>query len=82
MEDCTLGSEIVVSTTIPGDQTTFTLTAAPESDDDPLPYAAYEFMVGATNSEGSVNSTYSEPDTATPPGGKERVSDLSIRQPI
>ncbi len=59
----------MVPTAIPGDQTTFLLAAAPESSDDPLPYVAYEFMVGVANREGSVNSTYSQPDTVTPPGG-------------
>jgi hypothetical protein len=33
--------------------------------DDPLPYSTYEFFVGAFNSMGGVNSTYSM-DITTP----------------
>ena len=57
----------MISETIPPNRTSFLFSA--NSSDDPLPYVAYEFMVGVSNSEGSVNSTYSDP-AVTPAGGK------------
>lgn len=58
--------------TLSSDTTTYSFEGSGAND--PLPYTTYEFLVGTANSEGSVNSSFSEPDTATLQSGKLTLS--------
>lgn len=74
---CIPGPLLVAADNIPADQTTYTLVGS--GSNDPLPYTSYEFIVGAANREGSVNSSFSEPDTITPPSGKIKIIKIYYR---
>lgn len=73
---CTTGPITLVSAAIPPNQSP--LSIALSSPGDLLPYTSYEFQVGVTNSVGSINSTFSEPDTVTVSSSKEKLT-LSCR---
>lgn len=69
MPTCAPGPEVIIVDNLPASQVSYTWTGS--ASDDPLPYSSYELVVGAANSVGAVNSTFSN-DIFTQSSGMDK----------